>query len=151
MSRSQKRPASKKELEHEQTNKEEKRKVKILVVDDEPDMREMLSGILLHKGHEVITAQNGHEAIEIVRGDGLSIIFMDIKMPDMNGVEAYKEIKKTHTIAEMVMMTGYAVENLVKEAMNEGAYACLKKPFEMDDMLNIVEKITDRQDLKAFE
>ena len=131
-------------------SKEEKKKVKILVVDDEPDMREMLSGILLHKGHEVITAQNGREAIKIVKDDGLSIIFMDIKMPDMNGVEAYKEIKKTHTIAETVMMTGYAVEDLVKEAINEGAYACLKKPFEIDDLLNVVEKITGRQNLKSF-
>ena len=135
---------SKKGLEHEQMSKEEKKKVKILVVDDEPDLREMLSGILFDKGYEAVMAQNGREAIKIVKDNGLSIIFMDIKMPDMNGVEAYKEIKKTSTAAVTVMMTGYVVEDLVKEAMNEGVYACLKKPFEMDDILNIVEKITGR-------
>lgn len=134
------RRSSKKDLE--KTNKEGKKQVKILVVDDEEDMRQTLSEILRDEGYNVISAQDAQEAIVKVKEDGFTIIFMDIILPDMNGVEAYKAIKKMSPGTVTVMMTGYSVENLVKEAISEGAYHCLYKPFDMDEMLDVVKKIT---------
>lgn len=119
-----------------------KKQAKILVVDDDEDFRHILSDVLHDEGHNVITAQDAHEAIKRVRENGFTIIFMDIVLPDMNGVETYKVIKKMSPATVTVMMTGYSVEDLVKEAINEGAYNCLHKPFGMDEILNVVKKIT---------
>lgn len=116
-------------------------KRKILVVDDDKALCQTLSEILEDEGYNVVSAQDAHEAIAKVKKDGFAIIFMDIVLPDINGVEAYKAIKKLSPSTVTVMMTGYSVENLVKEAINEGAYSCLYKPFEMDEILNVTKKI----------
>lgn len=133
------RESSRKGLE--KMSKNGKRQVKILVVDDDEDMRQVLSEILHDEGHTVITAEDAHQAIKRVKEDGFTIIFMDIVLPNMNGVETYKVIKKMSPTTVTVMMTGYSVEDLVKEAINEGAYGCLYKPFGIDEVLNVVKEI----------
>lgn len=120
---------------------------KILIVDDERDMCETLSKILRDEGYEVVSAQDSHEAIAKVREGGIAVIFMDIVLPDMNGVEAYKAIKKISPKTEVVMMTGYLNEDfLVKQAISEGANCCLYKPFGMDEFLKVVKKITEGEE-----
>ena len=121
--------------------KEGERQVKILIVDDNEDLREALSTVLRDEGYNVIPAQDGFEAIARVKEDGFAIIFMDVLLPKMNGVEAYKAIKKIDPTAVTVMMTGFSVPALVQEAMKEGAYAILYKPFPVDEMLNMIKKI----------
>ncbi len=118
----------------------EKRRAKILVVDDEKDFRETVCELLRGEGHEVIGAEDGERAIKAVEDDGFHIIFMDIKLPNMNGTEAFKRIKKISPETVTVMMTGYSVEDLVKEALAYGAYACLYKPFPLDEMLTMTRK-----------
>ena len=118
-------------------------KTNILVVDDLRSIRLTLGGILEEKGHNVVTAENGYQAIEAVRKTHLDIIFMDIKMPGINGVQTFREVKKIDPEAVVIMMTAYSVEELVKEALEEGAYAVVYKPFDIDKIVAIIEEVLE--------
>jgi len=116
-------------------------KTNILVVDDLRSIRLTLEGILEDKGHNVVTVENGYQAIEAVRKSHFNVIFMDIKMPGINGVQTFREIKKIDPKAAVIMMTAYSMEDLVKEALEEGAYATVYKPFDIDRIIAIIEEL----------
>jgi len=138
-------------------------KTNILVVDDLHSIRLTLGGILEDEGHNVVTVENGYQAIEAVRKNRFDVIFMDIKMPGINGVQTFREVKKIDPKAAVIMMTAYSVEDLVKEALEEGAYAIIYKPFDIDRIIAIIEEVlkdvlilvvdnefADRESLKAI-
>ncbi len=116
-------------------------KTLILVVDDQFGDRETLKTILEDKGYRVATAADGAEAIRLVKGRHYDIIFLDIKLPDMNGIETFEQVKKIDPKAVVIMMTGYTEEDLVKSAINKGAYTCIYKPFNMEKVIELVENI----------
>ena len=124
-----------------------RQRVLILVVDDEFGDRETLKGILEDKGYRVATAKDGTEALNMVRGRHYDIIFLDIRLPDMNGVETFERVKEIDPQAVVIMMTGYSEEDLVKRAVSKGAYTCIRKPFDMAAVLVLVENIAkERKD-----
>lgn len=114
-------------------------KTSILVVDDLKSMRMTLGGILEDEGHNVVLAENGYQAIEAAKQISFDLIFMDIKMPGINGVQTFREIKKINPQAAVIMMTAYSVEDLVREALEEGAYAVVYKPFDIENIVSIIE------------
>ncbi len=120
-------------------------KTNILVVDDLRSISLTLGGILEDEGHNVVTAEDGYQAIEAVRKTHFDVIFMDIKMPGINGVQTFIEIKKIDPKAVVIMMTGYSVEDLVKRAVREGAYTCLHKPFDMEKVITLVAAIAKEE------
>ena len=95
---------------------------KILVVDDQIGMLETFTDILEDNGFEVKTAEDGFTAITQVRQNKFDLIFMDIQMPGINGVQTFREIKKISPKTTVIMMTAYSVEDLLEEAIAEGAY-----------------------------
>jgi len=119
-------------------------KTNILVVDDLRSIRLTLGGILEDKGHNVVTVEDGYQAIEAVRKSHFDAIFMDIKMPGINGVQTFREVKKIDPKAAVIMMTAYSVEDLVKEALEEGAYAIAYKPFDTDRIIALIEELLER-------
>ena len=139
-------------------------KTNILVVDDIRSMRVTLGGILEDKGHNVVTAENGYQAIEAAKQTLFDVIFIDIKMPGINGVQTFREIRKIDRRAVVIMMTAYSVEDLVKEALEEGAYAIVYKPFDVEKIIAVIEeahhektlilvvddKFSDRETLKVI-
>jgi len=116
-------------------------KTNILVVDDLHSMRLTLGGILEDEGHNVATVEDGYQAIEAVRKTHFDVIFMDIKMPGINGVQTFREVKKIDPKAAVIMMTAYSVEDLVKEALEEGAYTIVYKPFDIDKIIAIIQEL----------
>ena len=120
-------------------------KTLILVVDDQFGERETLKGILEDKGHRVATAADGVEAIEMVRGNHFDIIFLDIKLPDMNGIQVFEQVKEIDPGVVVIMMTGYSAEDLIKRAASQGAYTCLYKPFDMEKVIGLVEEICGKK------
>ncbi|MFH1662615.1 MAG: response regulator [Chloroflexota bacterium] len=114
-------------------------KTNILVVDDLRSSRLTLGGILEDEGHNVVLAENGYQAIEAARQLSFDLIFMDIKMPGINGVQTFREVKKINPRAAVIMMTAYSVEDLVREALEEGAYAVVCKPFDIEHIVSIIE------------
>jgi len=114
-------------------------KTNVLVVDDLRSIRLSLGGILEDEGYDVVMAENGYQAIEAAKQTPFDLIFMDIKMPGINGVQTFREIKKVSPEAVVIMMTAYSVEDLVGEALEEGAYAVVYKPFDIDKIVSIIE------------
>ena len=124
------------------TLKDGKGQIAILIVEDDQDLREALATSLGDEGYQVISAQDADEAIASVKAHKVNIVFMDICLPDVNGVEVYKAIKKIQPAVTTVMMTGFFVQDLVDVAISAGAYAILYKPFTVDDILKMIKKIT---------
>ena len=112
---------------------------KLLVVDDEPGMRLTLSAVLTSKGYAVTAAECGHDAIAAVSEMSFSVIFLDVMMPGINGIETLRSIKKTRPDSIVIMMTGFTEEKLVHEAMTEGAFAVIYKPFDMQRIFSFLE------------
>ncbi|MBM4464604.1 MAG: response regulator [Chloroflexi bacterium] len=115
----------------------------ILIVDDDGGMCETLSDIIEERGYCTTIALDGHEALEKVKEMDFDVILMDIKMPGMDGVEAFKQIKRIQPETAVVMMTAYAVEDRIREALREGAYGVLYKPFDMERMLDLIECVKE--------
>jgi DNA-binding NtrC family response regulator len=110
-------------------------------------MRVTLGGILEDKGHNVVMVENGYQAIEAVKQTLFDVIFIDIKMPGINGVQTFREIKKIDRKAVVIMMTAYSVEDLLKEALEEGAYATVYKPFDVDKIIAVIEEVLHEKTL----
>ncbi len=112
---------------------------KILVVDDDPVIRDMMADMLDFEGYSISVARNGHEALQLLRSDQDFLVFLDIMMPGMNGkqlcalLESDPQLRKRHII---VLMS--AIDNL-EEAASLKVEAILQKPFVVDDVIEILE------------
>jgi len=124
-----------------------KRGALILVVDDDPGTCTPLQNILVKKGHKLGIAQSGEEAIAMARERVYDIIFIDVRLPTINGLETYLRLKKINPEAVAIMMTAYRQEvaDLVEKAIKSHAYTCLYKPFEMEEMLRLVDEISAKK------
>ena len=111
---------------------------RVLIVDDDNGIRFTLEGIIEDEGYSVRGAQDGYQAIELVKENNFHWVFLDIRMPGLNGLETYLEIKKISPDSKVVMMTGFSVEALVKEALEEGVYAVLYKPLPVEQVLDLL-------------
>ena len=119
----------------------------ILVVDDEESMRDLFERLFKGEGFSLDTAEDGAKAIEKVKINEYDIAFIDIVMPGINGYMAFCEMKKISPNLKTVMITGYSEESIIKACLKEGAYACLHKPFYLDTLFDIIEKIkSERSD-----
>ena len=114
---------------------------KIMVVDDDKGMRVTLEAIIEDEGYDVVVAENGYQAIELAKETTFALIIMDINMPGINGVETHREIQKLNPSAVVVMMTGFSVEELLKEALKEGAYAVMYKPLAIEQIIEIIQTV----------
>lgn len=121
-----------------------KNKAKILIVDDDMENTETLSDILTALGHHVEIANDGFRAIQKVKVEPFDVVLMDIKMPGINGVETYKEIKRIQPKAAVMMMTAYSVEDLVDEALKEGAHGVWHKPVEITKIIELIEHFQEK-------
>ena len=113
----------------------------ILVVDDQRSMRLTLSGIIEDQGCDVTEVEDGYQAVEAASKTRFDLVFMDIKMPGMDGVQTFREIKRIRPGSLVVMMTGFAVDDMIKEALEEGAVSVLYKPFEIERVISLVRSV----------
>jgi DNA-binding NtrC family response regulator len=120
--------------------------IKILIVDDELIMRESLAGWLERDGHAVQTAASGEEAMEKLTQTHFDIFLVDIKMEGMNGLEVLRRVKESDPDAEVVMITAYGSIPSAIEAMKDGAYDYMLKPFDPNELGVLIEKIIQHQE-----
>ena len=106
----------------------------ILIVDDDGDMADGLAEVLELQGYSVETASDGRTALERCRVRAFDLVLMDVRMPVMNGVDSFLEIRKIRPAAEVIMMTGHQ-EPIVAKAIEAGALGLLRKPFTTDSLL----------------
>ena len=81
----------------------------------------------------------------MVKQKHYNIIFLDVRLPDISGVETFEEVKKIDPDVAVIMMTGYSEEELVSKAVAEGAYTCIYKPFDLEKLTTLVEKISSEK------
>jgi DNA-binding NtrC family response regulator len=121
---------------------------KILIVDDEPSNRNILSQELTHEGYSVLTAGDGREALRKVESSRPDLIILDYMIPDLSGLEVLKELRKRENDTPVVMITAYGTMERAVESMREGAYDFITRPFEPDHIALVVRKALERQRLK---
>ncbi|MCX5719295.1 MAG: response regulator, partial [Nitrospirae bacterium] len=123
-------------------------KFRILVVDDEDSIRNRCVQLLQRKDYNVRGVNDGEQALFLITKDRFSLVFTDIRMPGLNGIDLLERIKEMSPDTEVVMITGYGtVENAV-EAIKLGAYDYITKPFDMDRLLKVVEHVETKFSLK---
>ena len=118
---------------------------RILVVDDEESMRQLLEIALRKEGYRLTLAESGKKATEIFDKSSYDLVISDIKMPDMSGVEVLRHIKETDPTVPVIMITAYASAETAVEALRLGAYDYLTKPFKLEELKanirNALEKV----------
>ena len=119
---------------------------KVLLVDDEVEFVETFSERLKMRNLEILSAFSGKEALQILESNqDTEVVILDVKMPEMDGIETLAEIKKRYPLAEVIMLSGHADVESAIEGMRQGAFDYLMKPCEMDD---IMAKITEAAEKK---
>ena len=113
---------------------------KILVVDDELSMRELLEYMLTREDYKVSCAQSGQEAIDLLNQNHFDLFLCDIRLGDITGLDVLRAAKKRHPDNVVIMISAYATTETAVEAMNEGAYDYVPKPFDKDELLATIAK-----------
>ena len=128
--------------------------IKILVIDDEQDIREGCERILSRMDCEVVTASDGTKGLKILEAGDISIVLSDIKMPGISGLEVLSTITEKYESVMVIMITGFSTVETAIEAMKKGAYDFISKPFSPDQLRIVVkraiEKIYLRRESKAL-
>lgn len=119
----------------------------ILVIDDQPGIRRLLTEVLQDEGFHVITAANGYEGIQLAQNSNPNVILMDMKMPGMDGIEALRELKRQGQGDQVIMMTAYGELDMVNEAREAGMRDYITKPFDIMSLCRIIhDSIGDTMD-----
>ncbi|MCA9772678.1 MAG: sigma-54-dependent Fis family transcriptional regulator, partial [Myxococcales bacterium] len=119
----------------------------ILIVDDEPLIRWALAERLETKGYRVVGAENGRDALERYR-EGVDVVVLDYKLPDSDGVKLLPQIKEMDAEPPVIMMTAHNSVDIAVQAMKAGAYDYLNKPFDLDEMVHVVERALETTRLR---
>ena len=120
---------------------------RILIADDEEVMRDSLSDWLREDGYDVIAVASGAEAVEKVKSEPWSVLMVDLKMPGMDGMEVVRQVKKISPELPIIMVTAYATVDTAVQAMKEGAYDYIAKPFDPEQVGLAIRKIIAHQEL----
>ena len=118
-------------------------KTHILIVDDHQAITETLGTILSFTGYAVHTATSAAEALAIMREDEIGILLTDVRMPDMNGVELYLEIRETQPNLITFLMTAGTMDETIKEGLDEGVQMILTKPLDINILLKLLSTTAD--------
>jgi DNA-binding NtrC family response regulator len=120
----------------------------ILIADDDADIREILRDTLNSLGARIVTAVNGQECLDRVEADAPDVILLDIEMPVKHGLDVLKELRRRRSDTTVIMITAYGTIDRAVQAMKEGAFDFIAKPFDLDHIAVVVEKGLERERLK---
>jgi len=123
------------------------REFSVLIVDDEDDFREITAKRLTKRGLTVHSAESGRKALEILEHQRIDVVLLDVKMPEMDGIETLRHIRSLKPLVEVVLLTGHASVDSGIEGMKLGAFDYLMKPIELDPLC---EKLDDAYEKKRL-
>jgi DNA-binding NtrC family response regulator len=118
--------------------------IKVLVVDDKKIIQDFFDFTLGFYGHDITVVHNPTEVITLVKAKTFDVVFLDMVMPDRDGIHVLKDIKAVRPELPVIMMSGYSIQDKKDEAMRLGAKACLKKPFEVEDIRRVIKEVIGR-------
>ena len=114
--------------------------IQILIVDDEPGIRSMLTFELGVRGLKTMAAEDGLKGLEMLRGQKIALVITDLKMPKMDGIALLREIKKVAPAIQVIVVTGFGTIEAEVVAMKEGAFGFIRKPFHLDEFCALVDR-----------
>ncbi len=120
------------------------KKARILVVDDNEEFCQNVKDVVELHGYEVLTAYDGFQALDLVRQNGLDLVLMDVRMPVIDGVATFKKIKQIAPQTPVIMVTAYAVEQLVRDALRQGAFGFVRKPLDFELLFALIENAVSK-------
>jgi CheY-like chemotaxis protein len=120
-------------------------KAKILVIEDEQDVLELLKDILIDNGHEVETATHGRQGLKMFSEHHFDLVFTDLGMPEMSGWQVAKEVKKINKETPVALITGWEVQLDQSELKKSGVNLLVNKPFQVDEIRRLVDEGIDLQ------
>ncbi|GAH53781.1 unnamed protein product, partial [marine sediment metagenome] len=120
---------------------------RILLVDDESHVLELLSVALEDEGYRILTANNGRKALDQLKKEEPQVVLLDIRMPDLDGVEVLRQIKEINKATSVIMMTAYGAMDTVVKAMQLGAYDYLTKPLDLKKVKVLIRRALEAQEL----
>jgi two-component system response regulator PilR (NtrC family) len=123
----------------------------VLVVDDEPNILEVLEVVLQDEGMQVFRASSGHDALSLLQNRNVDVVISDIRMPDLSGVDLLKQARKLAPETVFIMITAFATTETAIEALQHGAYDYLTKPFRIDEIRKVVRHALERKNPQADE
>ena len=123
-------------------------RINVLVVDDETDLLKFIQRRLSRRNMEVQVASSGREALLLLAETPVDVVVLDVKMPEMNGIETLKEIRKRYSEVEVIMLTGHGSMQSGIEGISHGAYDYMLKPFSIDDLLERIRAAYEHSQLK---
>jgi DNA-binding NtrC family response regulator len=123
----------------------------ILIVDDEPIVRESLKDWLEDAGYKVVTAEAGEQALELIAEKDFSVVILDIRLPGRTGIAVLKELKEKKPELKAIIITAYPTSNLTAEALQLGAIDYLVKPIAPDDLERLVREAVRSSQSKTME
>ncbi|RJQ84278.1 MAG: response regulator [Desulfobacteraceae bacterium] len=123
-------------------------RVGVLIVDDEPGIRQGLQRVLDPMGYRVVSAENGRQALDLVSREAVSIVLLDLQLPDVNGMEILRAICRDYPHMVVIIITGFATVQAAAEAMRSGAYDLLPKPFEPDQLRIAINRASEKMFLE---
>ncbi|RLE04435.1 MAG: sigma-54-dependent Fis family transcriptional regulator, partial [Candidatus Aminicenantes bacterium] len=121
---------------------------KILVLDDERSLCELLKVVFKKEGYEVLTTPSPKKAIEITKKEDIDVLVSDIKLPEMSGMEVLKRLRKARPELPVVMITAYGTIKEAVEALKMGAYDYIIKPFDIEELKVVVAKAIENKKLQ---
>jgi DNA-binding response OmpR family regulator len=121
-------------------------KGKILIVDDEMSVRELLTGVFTDENYEVITTEDGNQALDILKRDNIDVIFLDLKLFGMNGIDLCRQIRDTKPMSMIFAITGWAPLFEIEECRQAGFDDYFEKPLDMDMLLDAVAEAIKKLD-----
>jgi len=120
----------------------------ILVVDDEQGIRQVLQDVLGDEGHQVVTVEDGFQALEILEKEAVDLVILDVWLPNMGGIDVLKRVRKGWPDIEVVIISGHANINMAVQAVKIGAFDFLEKPLSLDKTITVVENALKLEELK---
>ncbi len=115
----------------------------VLIIDDNHDLANGLGMVLEEEGFQVTLAYNGCDGIEAFEAGRFEVAFIDVKMPDISGIEVFHKIRKKDPELRIIMMTGYRMKQLLEEVVGDGDVEILRKPLEIGRVLEVLAQIQD--------
>lgn len=120
-------------------------KFKVMIVDDEQDFLETIVKRLHARGIEVTGAESGYKALELINEGNFDVVILDVKMPGMDGIETFREMKKKKPLTEVIMLTGHASVESGIQGMQLGAFDYVMKPVALDELLEKMRQAYERK------
>jgi len=111
---------------------------RILVVDDEKNIRVTLADILTEEGYEVRTAGTGERAVKLCSKQPFDVVLLDVRMPGIDGVEAFRQIRAKRSDIRVILMSAYSIDALRREALAAGALGFVRKPLDLDHLVKLI-------------